>query len=375
MKIAIVTITTTDKITGVAEYLINLIENYQKLDNKNEFYILTSIDNQHMFNIYGNNFHKVILPFKHKPWLLMRSIFNLWLKFIFPIWCKFNKVDVVHLPNTMFTSRFIRKTIVTIHDIVELKTKKYSLIRTYLRKRMITSIIKNSRIIIAVSSNSKKDIVELGATNVEVVYNGFDQNLFNTISITALKVEKYLSESKLLPNKYILNIGTLMKHKNIPTMIDSFSEGFKEIHEIKLVIVGASDNAYDEVIDHIQNSAIKDRIVLLGYVSKEEKLMLLKNCNYFCLPSLYEGFGFPILEAQVAGVPVLTSIFSCLPEVGGKGVYCVDTKNISLFTTSMKTMFFDEVLRKNLIEEGKNNVKRFSWEKCAQDTLSIYYNS
>src|SRR5713101_4776310 len=124
MKIAIITATTTDRITGVAEYLINLIKNLQSIDADNQYYIVTTLDNSYMFDITSPNFVEIILPIRQKPWLVMRLLYHAWQNVCLPVWCKIKRIDLVHLPNTLFVSPFM-DSVVTIHDTAELKTKKY----------------------------------------------------------------------------------------------------------------------------------------------------------------------------------------------------------------------------------------------------------
>ncbi|MBU2473074.1 glycosyltransferase, partial [Patescibacteria group bacterium] len=109
--------------------------------------------------------------------------------------------------------------------------------------------------------------------------------------------------------------------------------------------------------------------------SEQEKLELLNNADMFVLPSFYEGFGMSILEAQAVGCPVITSDVSSMPEVAGQGAILVEPRNIEQITKNMYKIISDNNLRKDLIEKGNQNVKRFSWEKCAQETLKVILGS
>ncbi|MBU1255995.1 glycosyltransferase, partial [Patescibacteria group bacterium] len=120
---------------------------------------------------------------------------------------------------------------------------------------------------------------------------------------------------------------------------------------------------------------LKLEIIELGYISEQEKLELLNNADMFVLPSFYEGFGMSILEAQAVGCPVITSDVSSMPEVAGQGAILVEPRNIEQITKNMYKIISDNNLRKDLIEKGNQNVKRFSWEKCAQETLKVILGS
>jgi glycosyltransferase involved in cell wall biosynthesis len=371
MNIVIVTLTTTARRTGVAEYLINLIEQLQKIDHYNHYYIFTGQDNRYMFTLSSPNFTEIRLPLTHAPGFLMRPLFYCWLTFILPLWCKKHKVNLVHLPNTLFASGLF-PTISTIHDIVELKTKKYSLLRTFFRRLMINSCIRNSKSIITVSNSSAKDIVELGAISVTPIHLGFN-NPFASFEVTSTKENEVLKRHNLLGVPYLLFIGTLLRHKNIPVLLDAFKKSKHETPLLKLVLIGAPDNDFSNIIETVQRLDLDTEVSILNYVEQDEKLIILKNSSIFCFISSYEGFGIPILEAQAAGVPVIVNNVSSLPEVGGEGVYLVSSLNLAEETAKAITkLITDHDLREGLIKKGYQNLTRFSWKDFAQKTLTEY---
>lgn len=369
MKIAIVTLTTTSRRTGVAEYLINLIDELQQIDKKNQYYIFTGKDNRYMFSLSASNFQEITLPLTHDPGFLMRPLFHFWLIFLLPFWARLKKVDVIHLPNTLFVTRFF-PTVITIHDVAEYKAPKYSKFRTFFRKIMINAAIKNSVEIITVSESSARDLRGLGARKVVPIHLGFT-NPFS--AYTGDEENIVLSKYNLINTRYVLFVGTLLKHKNVPTLVAGFKQVWEKDRSVKLVLVGAPDNDYGNVQTAIAEHGLKDSIALLNYVSYEEKLVLLKKCQVFCLISSYEGFGIPILEAQAAGVPVIANNVSSLPEIGGAGVFLVNPKNLKDETSKAIWLILnDPILRSQLIQIGSENIHRFSWNKLAEKTLKIY---
>lgn len=368
MRIAIVTLTTTARRTGVAEYLINLLEQLQRLDMQNEYYIFTGRDNRYMFDIYAPTFHEVKLPLTHAS--LQRPLFYFWLSFLLPLWCKRKKIDVVHLPNTLFVSGFF-PSVSTIHDVVELKIAKYSALRTLFRKIMVKSAILRSQRIITVSQSSARDLVDLGAHRIQSIHLGFT-NPYQSFS-PVQQDEVILNKYELDKNKYLLFVGTMLRHKNIPTLIQSFSRVAGSNDILKLVLVGAPDNDYQNCVAIIEKLKLGKRVVLLNFVSHEEKLILLRNTLIFCFISSYEGFGIPILEAQAAQVPVIVNNTSSLPEVGGDGVYLVQPENLEEDTeNAINELFHNPSLRADLVAKGVNNITRFLWEDFALKTLRVY---
>jgi glycosyltransferase involved in cell wall biosynthesis len=368
VKIAIVTLTTTARRTGVAEYLINLIHELQQLDTINQYYIFTGKDNRYMFSLSSSNFKEINLPLTHAP--IMRPLFHFWQIFILPIWCWLNKVDVVHLPNTLFVSG-LSPTVSTIHDVVELKTKKYSALRTFFRKLMIQSSIRFSKRIITVSESTAKDLTMLGAKRPVTIHLGFT-NPF--ISFMPPHVDgQVLQKYNLTEKPYVLFIGTLLKHKNVPTLIEAFKVAKDKLPSLNLVLVGSPENDIDTVNSTIANHNLQNHVSILNYVTHDEKLIILRNAKVFCLISSYEGFGIPVLEAQAAGVPVIVNNVSSLPEVGGAGVLLVDPSNLKVeVSLGIINLVNDNFLREELIKKGFQNIEQFSWTTAAQKTLQVY---
>lgn len=373
MKIAIVTLTTTNKQTGVAEYLINLIRELQRIDQTNQYYIFTARDNRYMFSVHANNFREVILPLTDTPTFIMRPAFHFWQIFILPIWCRIKKIDLIHLPNTLLVTGWF-PTVSTLHDVVEYKARKYSAIRTYCRKLMVRSAIKHSIQIITVSNSSARDIKSLGAKKVTAIHLGF-RNPYTLLDLHQER-DDVLRRYNLLDVPYVLFVGTMLKHKNVPTLIASFARIKKEHPATKLVVVGSRSNDFENVRRTIKHHDLKDDVYLLNYIAEREKLIILKNAKIFCLISSYEGFGIPVLEAQSAGVPVIVNNVSSLPEVGGEGVLLVDPSNLEEETAcGISSLLQDVEARNYLIEKGFENILRFSWEILAKRTLNAYQES
>lgn len=370
MKIAIVTLTTTDKRTGVAEYLINLINELQRIDKTNQYYIFTGKDNRFMFSINATNFKEIMLPLKHRPPALMRPAFHFWQIFILPVLCRIRKIDLIHLPNTLVVTGWT-PTVSTIHDIVEYKVPKYSAVRTFFRKLMIRSAIRNSAEIITVSESSARDIKSLGGKKVTAIHLGF-RDPFAAVDVDQ-QSDEILKKYNLRDVSYILFVGTILKHKNVPTLISAFARIKTEHPDTKLVLVGSADNDLMNVKQAINKATLHGEVHMLDYIADIEKLVILKNAKVFCFISAYEGFGIPVLEAQAAGVPVIVNNVASLPEVGGDGVLVVEPSNLEQETAeALSYLLKDSLARLHFIAKGFQNIQRFSWRTCAEKTLKAY---
>ena len=301
-------------------------------------------------------------------------------------------VDVLFVPAHTVPIIHPANTVVTVHGLeYEFCPKAYSFWERIYMRCVIKNSCKWAKKIIAVSENTKKDLIELykvSGDKIEVIYEGYDRNFEFRISNFEsnpnfqnfnLKIE---SKFKIQNSKFLLFIGRLEERKNICGVIDAF-EILKEKYNIphSLVLAGNPGYGWEKIRFKIFESRFKNDIKLKGFVNDSEKYNLLKNADVFLFPSFYEGFGLPILEAQSLGTPVVTSNVSSIPEVtacchfsldvGSSDYKCsallVDPKSSEEIAKATYKLISDEKFRNNMINMGFENVKRFSWEKCAKE--------
>ena len=294
----------------------------------------------------------------------------------------FRPVDILFVPAHTVPLVHPKNTIVTIHGLeYEFCPKAYSFFGRLYMRWVIRNSCKWSKQIIAVSENTKKDLVKLYKVpeeKIRVIYEGYEENIQYPISPPTgdhpqgdniQKNTKYQ-----IPNtKYFLFVGRLEERKNICGMIEAF-EILKDKYNIphKLVLAGKFGYGERDIRNKIEKSRYEGDIVLTGYVSEEEKWELLKNADVFLFPTFYEGFGLPILEAQSVGTPVVASDVSSMPEVVGEGAsILVDPKDPSDIAEAVYGLISYETGRNVIIENGYKNVKRFSWEKCAEEIADV----
>ncbi|MFL7807003.1 MAG: glycosyltransferase family 4 protein [Anaerolineae bacterium] len=220
--------------------------------------------------------------------------------------------------------------------------------------------------ILADSQATKADLVTHYATSpdrISVAYPGYDQTL------VPIRDPARIDEVKsryTVTGDYFLYLGTLQPRKNLARVIDAFAA-----IETKatLVLAGKRGWLYDDLFRQVRQSGLEKRVIFPGYIAEEDKADLLSGALAFVFPSLYEGFGFPVLEAQVCGCPVITSTTSSLPEVAGDGALLVDPRDSSAIADAMRRIAADPSLRESLIGRGFINARRFSWTTCAQAVL------
>lgn len=176
-----------------------------------------------------------------------------------------------------------------------------------------------------------------------------------------------------LRDRYLLYIGTLQPRKNLARIIRAYAQlrSHPELGTVQLVLGGKKGWLYDDLFAEVDRLGLGADVVFPGYIPDADLPALLSAATAFVFPSLYEGFGIPVLEAGGCGLPVITSNTSSLPEVAGDAALLVDPHDVDAIADAMYRIVTDDALREELTRKGLENVKRFSWEKCARETLAV----
>lgn len=276
-------------------------------------------------------------------------------------------VDALFVPAHTAPWIHPKNTVVTIHGLeYEFCPNAYSFWERLYMRLSIKMSCKWAKRIISVSENTKWDLVQLYGVSekkIDVVYEGYDLQIQNV----NLKMQNDNKKSHV-QEPYLLFVGRIEERKNIINTVEAF-EIFKEIYgeAHKLVLAGKPGFGYDRIKNRIMESKFKDDIVELGFVNEEEKMELLRGAEVFSFVTSYEGFGIPILEAQSLGVPVVAARNSSIPEVAGDSAVLVDPRDPKSIARAYELLISDRSLREEIIKRGLENVKRFSWEKCAKE--------
>ena len=274
------------------------------------------------------------------------------------------------IPLVWPNSRRLPPSVVTIHDLgyYYFPASHTWSQRTYLKWSTLwsTSIAKK---VIAVSNATAQDVqrfCNIDASKICVIHEAaIEQQARPSDQRIAATRQRYN-----LSKPYAFYVGTIQPRKNLLRLMQAYAQiCMHEDVDIELVLAGAegwmSQSLYEMADD------VSDQIRLLGYVDDADLPSLMAGAQFFCLPSLFEGFGLPVLEAQHYGTPVMTANNSSLPEVAGDAAILVDPTDVDAIAQAMLRLSRDEALRQKLIAAGYKNVKRFSWEKAAQETLAV----
>lgn len=353
--------------TGIEEYSYQVIKNLaDKLENC-----------QVVLYIKKNQNVEIALPKNWKTKVIKWPRF--WTQIGLSLEMMRHPVDVLFVPSHTVPLIHPKNTIVTIHGLEYEKLPwAYSFWqRIYMRLSIKNSCRWASRII-AVSKNTKKDLMELyniSEDKIEVIYEGHNNVIANEVKQSRPNSTKdEIATSPVAPrnDKHVLFIGRLEERKNIIRIIQSF-EILKEKYNIphRLILAGKAGYGYENIKRKILESKYKKDIIETGYISEEEKGDLFKNAEVFLFPTFYEGFGLPILQSQVLGVPVVAGNNSSIPEIAGDGSVLVDSRESQEIADATFRLISDENFRNGIIERGYQNAKRFSWDKCAEGIANL----
>jgi glycosyltransferase involved in cell wall biosynthesis len=225
--------------------------------------------------------------------------------------------------------------------------------------------------IIADSQATQQDLgrfYQLPPAKIQVVYPACDPSLRPVKDDTLLAAVR---QKYGLNPSYLLYIGTLQPRKNLTRLIEAYAALPQHTHQLVLAgQAGWRGAPIQQALERLE-PAIRQHIILPGYIADEDKAALISGADLLLYPSLYEGFGFPVLEGNACGIPVLCSRTSSLPEVAGEAALLVDPLNTAGLTTAIQHLLSDAPLRRQLIEKGFSNIQRFTWQKTAEQILAL----
>ncbi len=308
-----------------------------------------------------------------------------WMQTRFPLELFRTKPDKVFFP--VQAAPFVMpqgvEVIATIHDLAFRHFPETFPLRDRLKLNLLLDqAVARADKLIAVSESTKKDLLHfyphLDPKKIRVIYHGFNAGLFGN-KISEADLSQRLGSYQLKPKSYFLYVGALQPRKNLVRLIGAFGEmrktrsldrlGMTKGNEIKLVLVGEEAWLSKPILAAVEQSEFRSDIILTGKVPFKDLPALYQGARVFAFPSLFEGFGIPILEAFASGVPVLAANNSSLPEVAGDAALFCNAEDVSDIANNLSRLWNDESLRQALIGKGETRLKYFSWEKCAKETL------
>jgi len=310
---------------------------------------------------------KIILP----PQLMRSMLSSFWRSSFVSEDIRAEQLDIFHGLSNEIPKRIpaFTKKVVTIHDLIFLRHPEwYPFVdrNTYYRKSR--RACKQADAVVAVSEQTKKDIMyyfNTPAEKIHVIYQGVDTGFTPDADHEAIRNFKIKNN---LPEKYILYVGTIEERKDLLTLVKALAE----LENMKLVVIGKRTSYAEIVESFIRSNNLESKIIFPGYVSSVELNLFYRAASVFVYPSLYEGFGIPIIEALSCGVPVVAAGNTALPEAGGPASLYFNPGDHRELAGKIKNVLYDELLRNKMISEGRLHVKQFSPGNTAAKMMALY---
>jgi glycosyltransferase involved in cell wall biosynthesis len=346
--------------TTSGRYVDKLIEYLHKLNIGSEVLVLTKSHRLDFLKGVAPKFNIIESPYKEFTFSEQIRL-NRQIKKIKP--------DLVHFAMVQQPIMYRGKVVTTMHDLITTRFKNPSRnpivfnFKQIVYKWVNRVVARKSAVIITPSEFSKEDVAKFAKVNSR------------KIVVTYEAADKIIDQPEPIPelvnSKFIMYAGRPQPHKNLYRLITAFSALKKDRPDLKLVLVGKSDILFERLKTWVTTEKIKD-VVFTDFVSEGSLRWLYENCQAYVFPSLSEGFGLPGLEAMAHGAPVISSNATCLPEIYGNAAAYFDPLNIEDISLRINEVLKSPSLRDELVKKGFSQVKKYSWERMAEQTLEVY---
>lgn len=354
---------------GIGRYLVNLINQIEKIDQENKYIILLRKKYFSELKFKNKNFQKVLADYPH--YSFQEQIF-------LPIQLIKLKPNLVHFPHFNVPFFYFGKYVVTIHDLIKHEsrgvatTTRFPMVYwlKFIVYRLVTWItIKKAIKIITPSYFWKKELVKryaLKEKRIIVTYEGVDEHFLKQVS--NFNLQEILSKYKI-KKPFVIYTGSLYPHKNVERLVKAVT---LINQDLKLVIVCARNVFYERFLQRVKELNAENFVNLVGFVPDEDLAIIYKQAEVLVFPSFWEGFGLPGLEAMGVGLPVIAANASCLPEVYGQAALYFNPLDEKELAEKIQLLRDNKKLREDLIKKGFEQVKKYSWQKMAKETLKVY---
>ena len=306
---------------------------------------------------------------EHQPKGIWRALHSLWRQGPIARQLKKDGIDLFHGLSGELPKGLDIPSVATVHDLIFYRYPElYKSIDVEIHKRKVNHAVKTASKIVAISEQTKADIVQftgISAEKIDVIYQGCHPVFKTTISEKALNA---IAKKHQLPKKYVLCVGTLEARKNAL----SIAKALKDTNH-HMVFVGKVKAHGEKLKNYVKEKNMQDRVVFIQNVEIEDLAGIYQNATVFCYPSFFEGFGIPIIEALYSGIPVITTKGGCFSEAGGPSSTYIDPHSETELQTAIENLYSEsDESRKKRIEEGFNYVQKFNDKVLAKQWDALY---
>jgi glycosyltransferase involved in cell wall biosynthesis len=366
---------------GIGTYIRNLVQALGAVDRENRYELVSFAEDKRLLAGLPKNFQ--IIHYN-------RSDTDPWGNIAFPLFLRGFVPDLVHIPLNRVPLLMPKPYVVTIHDMASLLFEETSGARMKLRRFRFRRGLERADRVIAVSEATRRDVqnvLGIPGERVRVVYNAPDPEFFAQHPVADARLAgpdvRELERQRILERyqinyPFVLYAGNIRRQKNIPRLVEAFAVAREELahhpvyKDLHLILIGDEISQHPSVRRAVIQGRVEQAVRFLGFVPFDTLRNFFESAAAFVFPSLYEGFGLPPLEAMACGTPVITSDVSSLPEVVGDAALLVNPENVFDIARGIREVLLDQALREQLIERGRTQAAKFSWERAAREVLAIY---
>lgn len=348
--------------SSTGRYVDRLLEHLQKIESKNTYTILVEKDDPWQGS--ADNFTPLPCPYKQFSFNPLEQIAFAWKLYRL-------RPALIHFTMPQQPFLYLGKRITTFHDLTFLsypRQKHKSSFKFKMGFVLYMNLLKY------VARLSKKIIVpsKFVASDLAAYQPSTKAKIVVTYEASEPSITAKAKPLSGVVKPFIMHVGSPFPHKNIDRLVESFSLLKKDHPSLQLVLPGKKEFYFNELQDKLTDNPLRDDIIIPGFISDEELKWLYENAECYVLPSLSEGFGLPGLEAMVHGCPVVSSNATCLPEIYGNAAHYFNPEDTEDMMRKITGVITNKKLRDSLVKSGHNQVKKYSWQRMAEQTLKVY---
>ena len=353
--------------TGVANYVFGLLGGLAGVDQHNTYVVFAKPVHIAQFGITKPNFSLVPVE------LRARGLRLAWEQVGLPRQVRRRQLDLLHSPHYTMPLRHAARAVVTFCDMTFLlHPELHQAVKRLYFPAMMRWSARNADRLITISESTRDDLVRMW---------GLDPGRVTAVQLAAgaeyeppapERIAAVCARHGLRPGGYALYVGVLEPRKNVDRLVAAFGQAADRLDGLDLVIAGKRGWMYGQIFAQVEALGLTNRVRFPGYVAMEDLPALYSGARLFAYPSRYEGFGLPVLEAMRCGVPVVTTNVSSMPEVAGDAALFVHPDDVTGLAAAMVRLVSDPTTAQDLVHRGRARATRFSWERCARETLRVY---
>jgi glycosyltransferase involved in cell wall biosynthesis len=356
---------------GAGHYIIQLIRAFARQPGDDEFIVFVQCRSLPLLNLpLSASVRLATLPDQSPPLRLA------WEQAVFPWLAARQPLDVLHSLHYTLPLAYSGRRVVTLHDMTFfLFPQLHTLPKRYFFRFFIHASARLADALVADSESTRLDAIRLAHIPSQKIFTaqlGVTPDFHPVSDVAALQTVR---QKYYLPERFVLCVGLIEPRKNIPTLLHAFAQITAQFPDQRLVLVGRRGWMVETLEQQIASLGLAGKVIFPGYVAQTDLPMVYNLADICVYPSLYEGFGLPVLEALACGTPVITSNVSSMPEIVGPAGLLLPPTDSQALAAALQRLLSDPAERQRLAAQGPARAARFTWQRTAEHTRAAYHHA